>query len=88
MNWRVANPAAKACLERYKECLVVVLCPLEVSTEDGVRLTLGGDGAQEFTRLLRELLDKHQIRYVHLDETDRHKRVHILEQAVKDFKSS
>ncbi len=80
-----ANPATKECLERYKKCLVVVLCPLENVTEDGVRLTLANDGVCEFTRLLRGLLDEHQVPHIYIDETDRQERVRILEQAVKDF---
>lgn len=82
-----ANPGAKACLQRYKRCLVVVLCPLETATEDGVRLTITSETErQEFTRLLQGLLDEHQIPHIYMDVTDRQKRVDLLEQAVKQFK--
>ncbi len=81
-----ANPATKECLQRYKKCLVVVLCPLETATEDGVRLTLASEGVRDFTRLLRGLLDEHEVPYIYIDEIDRQERVRILEQAVKHFK--
>ena len=77
------NPAAKACLQRYKECLVVVLCPLRKPTDDGVRLMEDHSGQVSFTKLLRNLLDKYSVPHIYIDVTDRSERLAILEQAVK-----
>ena len=77
------NPAAKACLQRYKECLVVVLCPLREPTDDGVRLIEDHSGQGNFTELLRNLLDRYQVPHIYIDVTVRSERLAILEQAVK-----
>ena len=77
------NPAAKACLQRYKECLVVVLCPLKEPTDDGVRLMEDYSCQVNFTELLRNLLDRHSIPHIYIDVIDRSERLAILEQAVK-----
>ena len=77
------NPAAKACLKRYKECLVVVLCPLSEPTDDGFRLMESNLGQVSFTKLLRNLLDRHSVPHIYIDVTDRSERLAILEKAVK-----
>ena len=77
------TPAAKALLERYCGYLVVVLCPLEKPTDDGFRLMPDREGQEQFTKVLRELLNKYQVPHIYIDVTDRHERVAMLEQAVR-----
>ena len=77
------RPEASACLERYKRCLVVVLCPLPEPTDDGFRLVETRSKQVEFTEVLRNLLDRYRIPHVYIDVTDRKQRLAVLEQAVK-----
>ena len=74
------TPAAKACLKRYREYLVVVFCPLKNMMNDDVHL---GVSSTDFTKFLRELLHKFRIPNIYIDVTDGKQRMAILEQALK-----
>ena len=75
--------AASSCLERYRESLVLVLSPLEKVTDDGFRMVPDRREQEDFTRVLREQLQKHRIPYIYVEETDRKKRLHCLERAAQ-----
>ena len=78
------SPAAAACLERYRQsnCLVVVVGLLEDIVDDGFRRVQGRTEQEEYTEILCAQLDKHQIPYHYMKETDREKRVLELEEIV------
>lgn len=80
------SPAARACLQRYKRCLVGVLCPLAEPTDDGVRLVETRSKQVEFTEFLRGLLDRYHIPHIYIDVTDRKQRLATLELAIKKGK--
>ncbi len=75
--------SATELLERYRHSLVVILCPLASPTDDGFRMVQDRQEQDEFTRVLRELLEKWGIPYIYLDEQDREKRLRCLERAVE-----
>lgn len=75
--------AASECLKRYQKSLVLVLCPLATQSDDGFRMVPDKDEQEQFTRVLREQLQKCGIPYIYVDETDRRKRISILERAVQ-----
>ena len=75
--------AASACLDRYRKSLVLVLCPLATQSDDGFRMVQDREEQCQFTRVLCEQLQKHRIPYVYVDETDRRKRLSVLERAVQ-----
>ena len=75
--------AASSCLERYRKSLVLVLCPLATVTDDGFRMVPDRREQEDFNRVLCQLLGKHQIPYIYVDETDRAKRLRCLETAAK-----
>ena len=75
--------AASACLDRYRYSLVLVLCPLATHTDDGFRMVQDRQEQEHFTKVLCEQLQKHRVPYIYIDETDRTKRVCILERAVQ-----
>ena len=75
--------AASACLERYQHSLVLVLCPLATHTDDGFRMVQDRQEQEHFTKVLCEQLQKHRVPYIYIDETDRTKRVCILERAIQ-----
>ena len=77
------TPAAKACVKRYQEHLVVVLCPLENIVDDDVRWLPKYEEQVNFTKLLRKLLHKFRIPNIYIDVTDGKQRMAILEQAFK-----
>ena len=80
--------AASACLDRYRNSLVLVLCPLATQSDDGFRLVPDRDEQEQFTRILCEQLQKHRIPYIYVDETDRRKRVSVLERTVQGIKKA
>lgn len=75
--------AASACLDRYRNSLVLVLGPLPTQSDDGFRMVQDRDEQEDFTRVLCEQLQKHRIPYIYVDETNRRKRVSFLERAVQ-----
>ena len=75
--------AASSCLKRYQNSLVVVLSPLATPTDDGFRLVPDKREQDDFTRILREQLEKHRIPYVFVKETERTERVCFLERVVQ-----
>ena len=75
--------ATQACFNRYRRCLVVVLTPLSVSTDDGFRLVQDGKEQELFTNTLTSLLDKYRIPYIYMEETNREKRLECLEKATQ-----
>ena len=79
------TPAASACLERYRQphCLMVVVGLLKEIEDDGFRRVQGRGEQEEYTTILCRQLDKHQISYHHLKETDRQKRMCVLERIVE-----
>ena len=80
--------AASACLDRYRKSLVLVLCPLATQIDDGFRMVPDREEQEQFTRILCEQLQKHRIPYVYVDETDRSKRISVLERAVQGMQRS
>jgi nicotinamide riboside kinase len=79
------TPAASACLERYRQpqCLMVVVGLLEDTEDDGFRRVQERGEQEEYTTILCRQLEKHNIPYHHLKETDRQRRVRELEKIVK-----
>jgi nicotinamide riboside kinase len=77
------TPAASECLERYQKSLVLVLCPLATPSDDGFRMVQDREEQKQFTRVLCEQLQKHGIPYIYVDETDRRKRIAVVERAVQ-----
>ena len=75
--------AASECLKRYQKSLVLVLCPLATQTDDGFRMVQDREEQEQFTRILREQLQKHGIPYIYVDETDRRKRIAFVERAIQ-----
>ena len=76
--------SASACLERYRQSLVVVLCPLSAKpADDGFRLVPDRREQEDFTRVLCEQLQKHRVPYVYVDKTDRRERLCVLEKATQ-----
>ena len=82
-NELARTPAAISCLERYRNSLVIVVCPLATPTDDGFRMVQDREEQEEFTRVLKQLLQEYRVPYVYLDECDREKRVQCLERAVQ-----
>ena len=80
--------AASTCLDRYRNSLVFVLCPLATPTDDGFRMVQDRQEQEHFTKVICEQLQKHRVPYVYVDETDRTKRVCILERVVSKVNSS
>lgn len=79
------SPAAAACLERYRHtnCLVVVVGLLKTVVDDGFRMVQEEEEQREFTECLYYQLNKHNIRYGCIKETDRKKRVLELERLIE-----
>ena len=77
------TPAASECLKRYQKSLVLVLCPLATQTDDGFRMVQDREEQEQFTRVLREQLQKHGIPYIYVDETDKRQRIAFVERAVQ-----
>ena len=77
------TPAGVACLERYRNSLVVVLCPLKKPTDDGFRLVPTTCEQDKFTKLLRDVLDKYRIPHLYVSDIDHHHRMALLRKAWK-----
>ena len=78
------STAASACLDRYRDhCLVVVVGLLDDVEDDGFRRVQGRREQEEYTKILCNQLEKHQVPYRHLKETNRMKRVCELEKLVE-----
>ena len=79
-----STPSAISCLERYRDCLIVILSPLEKCSDDGVRLmsTEYRDRIL-FTECLCSLLRNYGLPYVYCSVTDRYERLYFLEQVAK-----
>ena len=81
---------AKLCLERYrsKNCIVVVVCPLEEIEDDNVRMVPTAEEQLKYNRYLQEILQDLKIPFKYCDETCREKRVHWLEKVVSESQTS
>lgn len=77
------HTAVKACFDLYRKCLVVVVCPLDNTADDGVRLVQSNEEQQKFTDGLHRVLRKYKVPYMTLIEKDREERVRILKAAVQ-----
>ncbi|KAL5489393.1 hypothetical protein EMCRGX_G018482 [Ephydatia muelleri] len=79
-----AHEAAAACFQRYRtECMVVILCPLPSTVDDGFRLVESREKQDQFNNCLRTLLDQHRIPYLYLGIIDREKRMRALESMLR-----
>ena len=79
-----STPSAISCLERYRDCLIVLLSPLEKCSDDGVRLMSAEYRDRiHFTECLCSLLCNYGLPYVYCSVTDRYERLYFLEQIVK-----
>ena len=72
----------KQCLERYKKCLVVLLCPLKSPTDDNFRFIQDMEQQQRFTDGTIFIFHQYKIPYVYIDELNHEKRMRILNDAV------
>ena len=79
------SPAAAYCLERYRHtnCLVVVVGLLDVVVDDGFRMVQDKKEQREFTKYLCCQLNKHNIPYRCITETNRENRVLELERLIE-----
>ena len=74
------------CIKRYRNCLIVILCPLHIQPcDDGVRLVPSRGEQMEFIKLLVDLLKKLEIPFIYIDECDHTQRMKLLEDAVVRF---
>ena len=80
-----AHAASAACLQRYRvECMVVILCPLPATVDDGFRMVPESrDKQDQFNKCLKSLLDQHHVPYVYLGVVDREKRMKALENMLR-----
>lgn len=78
------TPAAKACLERYrsKNCIVIIICPLNEIEDDRVRMVPTSEEQVEYTKCLKQILAKLNVAYRYCNITDREERVRWLEEIV------
>lgn len=76
--------AAKSCLQRYrsKDCIVVVVCPLDTIEDDNVRMVPTHQEQIDYTECLTHILNDMNIPYCYCNETDRHERLKWLEQLI------
>ena len=78
------TPAAVKCLEHYKNCFIIVLCPLDKCTDDGIRLMSSGYAERKkFTECLCYFLQKYQLPYVYCSVTDRTERLFFVDQVTR-----
>ena len=75
--------AVKECFSLYRRSLVVLLCPLDNTSDDGVRLVQSRTEQDDFTVALRRVLFQCNVPYMCIEEKDRGKRVDILKKAVE-----
>ena len=71
------------CLNRYCGSLVVLVCPLENTTDSGPQLVDSNEEKYKFTAGLHEVLRRFSIPYMYLGERDRQKRLETLRIAVE-----
>ena len=71
------------CLTRYRGSLVVLVCPLENTTDSGPQLVDSNEEKNRFTAGMHEVLRKFAISYMYLGERDRQKRLDTLKLAVE-----
>ena len=76
------SEAAIQCFARYRQSLVVIVCPLGTTTDDGFRMVQWREEQEQFTSRLRELLSNLKIPYFYLGERDRQLRIEVLRKAV------
>ena len=76
------SPEGKQCLERYRRCLVVLLCPLKAPTDDDFRFIQDMKQQQNFTDGMIFIFHHYKVPYVYINETDHTKRMHMLSDAV------
>ena len=77
------SKALMDCFARYRESLVVIVCPLDNQTDDGYNYVLRREDQYKFTDGLHEVLRHFSIPYMYLDEKDRMQRVEKLKKAVE-----
>ena len=77
-------PAAKTCLERYRSrnCVVVILCPLDSIEDDNVRDVPTRCSQLRYTECLKDLLKELNVPYVYCDKTDLYERIMWLEKMI------
>ena len=77
------RPSFVSCMNRYRQgSLCIILCPLDVSTDDGVRLVPTRHEQEEFNERLARLFTQYKIPFVQMNVTDLRRRVAMLEEAV------
>ena len=77
-------PAAKECLQRYrsKNCVVIIVCPLEEIEDDNVRIVPTNEEQLQYTEFLKALLQELNVPYKYCDKTNRCERIQWLEDIV------
>lgn len=79
----LSKPATMECLQRYRESLVVVLCPLPTVSDDGFRMVPKKEEQRQFVRDCCRVLNGYRVPYVLMEVTDRQERLEFLEQVVQ-----
>ena len=77
------SPEGKQCLERYRKCLVVLLCPLRTPTDDNFRFIQDMEQQEQFTNGMISVFHQYKIPYVYINETDHKTRMDMLKNAVE-----
>lgn len=88
---KLANTeGARLCLERYrsKNCIVVVVCPLDKIEDDNIRMVPTAEEQLKYTRYLQGILQDLKIPFKYCEETCREKRVQWLEKVVLELETS
>ena len=74
----------RKCLERYRKCLVVLLCPLP-PTDDNFRFVQDQEQQKAFTDEMIAIFHQYKIPYVYVNENDHNKRMRMLNDAANKF---
>ena len=72
----------KQCLERYRKCLVALLCPLLAPTDDNFCFKQDMEQQQKFTDGMIFIFHHYKIPYIFINEIDHNKRMRILNDAL------
>ena len=76
--------SAKMCLDRYrsKDCVMVILCPLDTIEDDSVRIVPTKEQQIQYTECLKRILQELNVPYKYCDKTDHQERLQWLKETV------